>query len=157
MKRYFILITVLASVLIACNKEQFNSRRLYIGEGTWEISGIQYQTFDSTGAVVQDKTVTEMGELVFMKSGSFNALYDYRLGVWLHTDSLGTHGYPFEYVFDGERINIRGIYSSLTIDGVYASEVNKKQKQVWIITTTKANGLKNTTLGSKTILTLNKK
>lgn len=157
MKRYFLFIAALTSILIACNKEQFNSRRLYIGEGTWEISGIQYQTFNSSGAIVHDSTVTGLGELVFMKSGSFNALYDYRLAVWLHTDTLGTHGYQFEYVFDGERINIRGLNNSLLIDGVYSSEVNKKQKQVWVITTTKSNGVNNTSLGSKTTLTLNKK
>ncbi len=157
MKRFLLPITILAIVLMSCNKEQFHSRRLYIGDGNWEISGIRYQTFNSSGTVIKDSTVTGLGELVFYKSGSFNALYEYRLAVWLHTDSLGTHGYPFEYVFDGERINIRGLNNPLVINGVYASEENKKRKQVWVITTTKSNGLSNTTLGSKTTLTLNKK
>jgi len=160
MKRLLLILT-LSTLLFACNKEQLNSRRLYIGEGKWKIESIQYLVFDSTGTPVSDSTVTDFGELIFLKTQSLDGLWDYRLGVWITTDTAGNHAKTFQYVFDGERIHIDGSGFGLkgnvsAITGVYTVSVNKKQKQVWETTSVKSNGAAFTSLGSKTIMTLKK-
>lgn len=157
-----LLILFLSAVLLSCNKEQFHARNLYIGEGTWRIESIQYQKFDSTGRVTLDSAVTNMGELIFFKSESLSALYDYRMGVWLVTDTSGTHGNSFQYTFDGKRIHLdesggSGFAGSIKpIQGLYTAEINKKGKQVWSYTSTAARSNAFTSLKTKVTMTLKK-
>ncbi len=162
MKNRLLLTIFITVTLLACNKEKFHSHRLYAGEGRWKIESLEIQVFDSTGTLVKDSSVNDLGEIVFFKGESLDALFEYRLATWLYKDTAGTHTNTFQYLFDGERIHLdqpsnSGYKGDISpIAGLYTSEVDKKRKQVWVQTSIGNFPDTKTSLGSKTIMTLKK-
>ena len=157
MKKIFSSVTVLliAIVLVSCNKEDQHAKKLYKNQGRWTIDYVTTQLFDSTGAVISDSTVKNIGELVLFKSGSLDALYGYRQAVFLYTDSV-THAYPFEYMFDGKRISIKYCDAPFEIDGTYSAFIDKANEQQWEIYSTNGNTNAVTSLTGKYIMHLSR-
>ncbi len=132
---YAVLIILFAVVISSCNKEDKNSKKLYRHEGRWTIDKVTIETFDTLGKIMIDSSIVSPGELVMMRTKSFNALYGYHQAVFIYSDTLGTHGAPFEYLFDGERIDIRDCKAPFAINGAYTSVVDKGNEQQWEIYT----------------------
>lgn len=79
---FSVLIILSVAMILSCNKEDKNSKKLYRHEGRWTIDYITIQTFDTTGKKIIDSTITSPGELVLMRTKSLDALYGYHQGVF---------------------------------------------------------------------------
>ena len=152
-----IFLLLVAVAFASCNKEDHNAKKLCNHDGVWTIDKVTIQNFDSTGTKTLDSIITNVGEMVFMKSTSLQALYGYRQAVFLLTDTLGTHGYFFEYVFDGNRINIQSCQAPFAINGTYTSVIDKKNEQQWEIYGAGYANTGATSLSGKFILHLKRK
>lgn len=152
------ILTVTVSILIfvfaACNKEDKNTKKLSRHEGRWTIDYVNIIHYDSTGAAIVDSMITAPGELVLFRTGSLSALYGYRQAVFLITDTLGTHGYYFDYMFDGKRIDIESCNAPFVINGTYNSVIDKGNEQQWELYGANSNLTGPTTLTGKFILHL---
>ncbi|MEI7801325.1 MAG: hypothetical protein WCI97_01645 [Bacteroidota bacterium] len=151
-----VTLSILIFVLAACNKEDKNTKKLSRHEGRWTIDYATTQTFDSAGNKLIDTTVNTPGELVLFRTGSLSALYGYRQAVILLTDSLGSHGYYFDYVFDGKRINIENCYAPYNINGTYTSVIDKAKEQQWEIYSSNSNISSGSTMTGKFIMHLSR-
>ncbi len=149
-----VTVLVLAILFFSCNKEDHNSKKLCRGEGRWTVDFATNEIYDSTGKVIWDTTVNNVGELVLFRTGSLEALYGYRQAVFLVTDTAGTHAYPLEYVFDGKRITLKYCIAPYDINGTYSSAIDKKNEQQWEIYGSNGNTSAVTSLTGKFIMHL---
>ncbi len=142
-KLFHILIaaSLMLIVMNSCELEDRKARHFYHADGKWSIESFETITYDTAGTVVNKEIISNLGYLQFMQSGSLNALYYYRLGVYMKletfsgTDSTSYKGYSMEYVYDGERFDIRGLNATLEIDGTYAvTEKGSRKMELQILT-----------------------
>lgn len=155
MKNILILtFSIIALVFSSCNKEDKNTKKLSRHEGRWTIDNARIVKYDSLGNATVDSIINSPGELVMFRSGSLSALYGYRQAVFLITDSLGSHGYYFDYMYDGKRIDIENCQSPFIINGTYTSVIDKANEQQWELYGTNSNTSAVTTMTGKFVLNL---
>ena len=150
------ILTVIAIIWVvvftACNKEDSNTKRLTRHEGRWTIDYANILNYDSSGTATVDSIINSPGELVLFRTGSFSALYGYRQAIFLIADSLGSHGYYFDYMFDGKRIDIQNCQAPFIINGTYTSAIDKGREQQWELYGANGNTAAATTLTGKFVL-----
>ncbi len=146
-------------LLASCDPGDIEIKKLNRGEGIWQIAGLRYQQYDSTGAnVVADSTRDNPGELVFFKTTTLNALYDYYLVVANMYQSNGDIiSNPGEVFYDGNRASLAEgtgpVYDFPDeLEGVWTVEDDGRKKQVWTIYQLRGNS----SLQTKITMTLEK-
>lgn len=143
----------------SCDVGDIEIKKLNRGKGTWQIAGLRYQHYDSTGAnVVADSTRDNPGELVFFKTTTLNALYDYYLVVAnMYQPSGDIISNPGEVFYDSNRASLaEGAGPAYDfpdeLEGVWTVEDDGRKKQVWTIYQLRGNS----TLQTKITMTLEK-
>ncbi len=167
MKKIIIYILILfgaSALYTSCSKADMKENHLCRGNGKWNITQWQKIQYDSLGKVIWDSTYTDLGELNFFKTGSLNALYDYRVGVmYLKQMPELERLYRFEYFSDGNRFNIMldGKLSdpSKNIAKFYSVQKDGRNKKILVYVKADANVPTTTTSNQllyKEILTIEK-
>ncbi len=160
MKNFIRLFFPAALLLLAsCDTGDIEIKKLNRGEGIWQIASIRYQHYDSAGAnVVADSTRNAPGELVFFRTTTLNALYDYYLVVAnMYQPNGDIISNPGEVFYDGNRANLaEGSGPAYDfpdeLEGVWTVEDDGRKKQVWAIYQLRGNS----SLQTKISMTLEK-
>lgn len=154
------LAAISAITFAACDPGDLGIKRMYHGDGTWTIESLRWQTFDSTGTkTVIDTTQENLGELIFFRSKTTNALFDHYCVVAQMKQADGSFvDNPGEVFFDGVRANMQedpdGNHNYPDdLEGLWTVTENHRKSQVWTIYANQPNGY----LGMKKTLTLKKK
>lgn len=107
MKYTWIGILAFAALLSSCDKGDQRARDLYRGDGRWSIDRFEVQTFDEFGNMTGDYLTTDLGEIIFYRTGSIDALYDYYPAmINLTKNDPGYRVWRIEYYNDGDRFDI---------------------------------------------------
>jgi hypothetical protein len=162
MKAYIITLCAIVTVAFAsCDKGDMEVRKLNRGEGIWAIESLTVEEYDSTGANrINSVTGTDLGEFVFFKEGTLNALFDEHFVVVDIFDTSGVvTGHPGGVYYDDNRVKIdadsdpRVMNDQFSLNGVWTVEENGRKAQTWTMFLLDANA----TLKWKYILTIRKK
>jgi hypothetical protein len=155
--RLFVIAIVTGLLFTGCDKADMKVKKLNHGDGTWTIESLHIEYYDSLGRnVVSDETQSNLGELIFFKSTTLDALFDYHLVVADIPDANGNiAAYRGEVYFDEDRADF-----DQTVDGdpfpflgLWTVNDSSRHKQEWSSYVLKADG----SLYSKSTLTLKKK
>jgi hypothetical protein len=157
-KTFNYLIAALCFVsVVSCEKADQEIKRLNRKDGKWKIESIHYEYYDSTGTnVVSDSTQNDVGEFVFFKSPTLDALWSGYLVTVMLPDGLGgTSAFVGIIYFDGDRVYIQedsdaGHSFPDQYEGLWNVTENKRNKQVWTVF-----GMNNV-LSSKRTMTITK-
>jgi hypothetical protein len=147
------------SLLIGCDKADIKVKKLYHGDGTWTIESIHYEYYDSTGKnIIHDSTLTDVGEMIFFRTTTLNALWDYHFVVINLPDASGIiHAYTGEVFFDESRVHFGQDANLSPFPGEFMAlwSVNNsnRHKQEWSKYQLRGDG----TLDVKTTIALKKK
>lgn len=152
---------IVALVFVSCDKGDLEIRKLNKGEGIWAIESLTVEEYDSTGVNrINSVTGTDLGEFVFFKEGTLNALFDEHFLVLNRFDTSGVViGHPGGAYYDDNRVKIdvdpepyvmNGQYN---LNGVWTVEDNGRRKQTWTMFILDGNA----TLYRKYILGIKKK
>jgi hypothetical protein len=140
----FFALVLVALFTAGCEKPDMKIKKLNHGDGTWTITSIHYEYYDSTGSsVVADSTVLDAGEIVVFNSTTLNALWGYRLCVANMNESTGVEVYPCEIFFDEARVNFQPTVNGEVPPSLYALwTVNEssRRKQEWSTFELRGNG-----------------
>lgn len=152
-------ILIAFSFLIGCDKADMKIKKLYHGDGIWTIESVHYENYDASGAhVISDSTATNLGELVFFRNTTLNALFDYHFVVANMLDAQGVvHVYTGEAYFDETRVHF-GQDSRLSpfptlLMALWTINDSSRHKQEWSNYQLRGDG----TLAVKTTISLKKK
>lgn len=147
MKYTLLLLAVFTLALASCEVGDMEVKKLNRGDGTWSIESIHYENYDSLGQhVVSDSTQSNVGEFVFFKTHTLDALFNYYLVVanMNHPDgSVIAHpGYIF---YDGNRVSMKedgDVNHNFPdqFEGVWTVTENKRRHQEWTIYSTNSSG-----------------
>lgn len=147
-------------VFSSCEVGDMEIKKLNRGEGIWEITGMQYQNYDSLGQnVVTDSTISDIGELVFFKSQTIDALFNYYLVVANMKDANGNiTGHPGYIFFDGNRVSMKEDGDPNHsfpdgLEGIWTVTDSGRKKQEWTMYLLAPNG----NLAQKVTIKLKKK
>lgn len=160
-KTAYLLFAALLVAFVSCDKGDMEIKKLNRGEGIWEITSMRYETYDSLGQhVVSTNTVSAPGELVFFKTASLDALFDYYLVVANMKDPAtgNISAYPGQIYYDGNRVSMEedsDPYHSFPneLEGVWTITDDGRKKQEWTSYALGTNG----ELTQKTTIYLKKK
>lgn len=132
-------------------------KKLNHGDGTWTIESLHYEYYDAAGhSVVSDSTVSDLGELIFFKTTTLNALWDYHLVVANMKNASGDNSaYRGEVFFDTDRADFQQTVDGDAFPFLGLWSVNKSSRRIqeWSSFGLRADG----TLGSKVTISLKKK
>ena len=132
---------VLGLINFQCDKADIKANTLHRGNGRWTIEKVEQQTFDENGTVTGDTSVEDIGEIIFFRDGSINALYDYYPAIIsLTKNDSADRVFRIEYYTDGKRFDLsndNGLNHGWldVLSRVYTVEKAGRNKYVLISTT----------------------
>lgn len=131
-----LLLLLTASFFVTgCDKADMKIKKLNHGDGTWAITSIQFEYFDSVGvSVVLDSTVNEPGELVFFTTTTLNGLFDYHLCVANMNEGGSIHTYNFEAYYDEARVSFQPTVNGdvpNVLETLWTVNDSSRKKQEW--------------------------
>ncbi len=142
---------------LGCSKRDQHSQDMSKGSGTYNIDEYTVITYDSTGAETSKDMRTDMGELLFFRQGSYDALFDYRTMVYLKNmgkDSVVA--YPGQFVRDYDQLTMENLPEEIV--GIWYIEKEAFGKMTLTIALAGAGRSNNAkSLGQKRTMILNKK
>jgi hypothetical protein len=143
-----------AALITGCDKADMKIKKLNHGDGTWSITSIHVEYYDSLGvSVVSDSTISDPGELVFFTTTTLNGLFDYHLCVANMNESGNIHTYNFEVYFDEARVHFQPTVNGdvpNVLEALWTVNDSSRKKQEWSTFGLRNNG----TLATKTTVTL---
>ncbi|HTL82798.1 MAG TPA: hypothetical protein VL651_13890 [Bacteroidia bacterium] len=148
-----------ALFFISCEKADQEIKKLNRHDGKWKIESIHYENYDSLGLrVVSDSTQHDIGEFVFFKSPTIDALWSgYLVTAMLPDGQGGTNAFPGLIYFDANRVYMQEDSDSNhsfpdQFEGLWTVTVDKRNKQEWTVFKMSANNY----LAQKETLTITK-
>ena len=152
MKKIFSLFSAFlfaAMILVSCDKGDMKIKKLYHGDGTWDVKSMHYEFYDAAGhAVDSEFTTTEPVEIVFFRTQTLDGLFDYHFASINITGSSGAKTQlSCGVFFDNVRANVEtnsdvGPAPSAFADfmGTWTVEESSRHKQTWTKYTLRADG-----------------
>lgn len=162
MKMYIITLCALITAAFAsCDKGDMEIKKLNKGEGIWTIESMIIEEYDSTGVNrINSVEQTGIGEFVFFKGTTLNALFDEHFVTTLIEDTSGViTGYTGGVYYDDTRVKIDCdpappvFGGAATLNGVWTVQDNGRKAQTWTMYILDNNA----TLATKYILEISKK
>jgi hypothetical protein len=145
---FFLFSLVLLFTFIGCDPGDLAIKKLNRKDGTWHITSIHYEVFDSTQIhVVFDSTQNDPGDLIFFKTKTLNAFWDYYMVVADLKNTDGTiTSTPGRIFFDDVRVDLAqdpdpGHNFPSQLIGLWTVVVNKRNSQEWSIHTFDPSGI----------------